>query len=144
LLPRSCGRSTPDEDDPHSLPLEGRQTLRELNARVAAVLDELACNSAALARSWCTPTMSCCGRGRLGIRTGPEVYQHVEVANCSITPLRVLDGVRRLGRANGVGHLERRGREGYYRLGRGRADLVDRDRTVTGERRAAGARDEPG
>ena len=46
------------------------------------------------------------------IRTGPEVYRHVEVANCSITTVRVLDGVRRLVRANEVGHLERCGREG--------------------------------
>ena len=45
-------------------------------------------------------------------RTGPEVYRHVEVANCSITTVRVLDGVRRLVRANEVGHLERLGREG--------------------------------
>ncbi len=34
-------------NEPHSLALEGRETLRELNARVAAVLDELACSSAA-------------------------------------------------------------------------------------------------
>jgi hypothetical protein len=32
--------------------------------------------------------------------------------SCSITTLRVLDGVRRQVRANEVGHLERRGREG--------------------------------
>ena len=44
------------------------------------------------------------------LRTGPEVYRHVEVANCSITTVRVFDGVRRLVRANEVGHLERRGR----------------------------------
>jgi hypothetical protein len=30
-----------------------------------------------------------------------------------MTTLRVLDGARRLARANEVGHLERRGREGY-------------------------------
>ncbi|MBC7978924.1 MAG: histidine phosphatase family protein [Myxococcales bacterium] len=67
-----------DEDDPHSLPLEGRETLRELNARVAAVLDELACSSAASG--------------------AVVVYTH--------------DAVRRLVRANEVGHLDRRGREG--------------------------------
>ena len=36
-----------------------------------------------------------------------------QVANCSITTVRVFDGVRRLVRTNEVGHLERRGREGY-------------------------------
>jgi broad specificity phosphatase PhoE len=34
------------------------------------------------------------------LRTGPEVYRHVEVANCSITTVGVVDGVRRLVRAN--------------------------------------------
>ena len=48
-----------------------------------------------------------------GASDGPEVHRHVEVANCSITTLRVLDGVRRLVRANEVGNLEWRGREGY-------------------------------
>ncbi len=75
-----------DEDDPHSLPLEGRETLRELNARVAAVLDELACSSAASG--------------------AVVVYTHDAVLRA------VLDGVRRLVRANEVGHLDRRGREG--------------------------------
>jgi len=44
---------------------------------------------------------------------GPEVHRHVEVANCSTTTLRLLDGVRRLARANEVGNLEWCGREGY-------------------------------
>ena len=47
------------------------------------------------------------------LRTGPEVYRHIEVANCFITKLRVLDRVRRLVRATEVGHRGRRGREGY-------------------------------
>ena len=44
--------------------------------------------------------------------TGPEVYRHLEVANCSITTVRVLDGVRRLVRANDVGHLNGAGPRG--------------------------------
>ncbi len=47
------------------------------------------------------------------LRTGPEVHRPVEVANCSITTLRLLDGVRRLARANEVANLEWRGSEGY-------------------------------
>jgi broad specificity phosphatase PhoE len=90
----------------------GRETQRELNARVAAVLDELACSSAAYGAVvvW---THDAVARAAVAwaLRTGPEVYRHVEVATCST--LRVLDGVRRLVRANEVGHLERRGREGY-------------------------------
>jgi broad specificity phosphatase PhoE len=88
----------------HNLALESRETLRELDARVVAVLDEL--NSA---RSWCTHSrFRGAGRGCLAPLTGPEACRHIEVANRSITTLRVVDGVRRLVRANEVGHLERR------------------------------------
>lgn len=99
---------------PPSLALEGRETLRELNARVAAVLDELACRSAA-SGAVVVYTLDAAVRAAVAwaLRTGPEVYRHVEVANCFITTLRVLDRVRRLVRSNEVGHLERRGREGY-------------------------------
>jgi broad specificity phosphatase PhoE len=40
-----------------------------------------------------------------GLGTGPEVYRHVEVANCSITTVGVVAGVRRLVRANQTAHL---------------------------------------
>ena len=101
-------------NEPHTLALEGRETLRELNARVTAVLDELACSSAATGAA-VVYTHDAVVRAAVAwaLGTGPEVYRHVEVANCSITTVRVLDGVRRLVRANEVGHLERRGREGY-------------------------------
>ena len=38
--------------------------------------------------------------------TGPEIYRHVEVANCSITTVGVVAGVRRLVRTNENAHLE--------------------------------------
>ena len=101
------------QNEPHTLALEGRETLRELNARVAAVLDELTGRSAASGVA-VVYTHDAVVRAAVAwaLRMGPEVYRHVEVANCSITTVRVLDGVRRLVRANEVGHLEQRGREG--------------------------------
>ncbi len=119
LTEDEIGERWPEEwsrwrNEPHTLALEGRETLRELNARVAAVLDELTCDSAAPGVA-VVYTHDAVVRAAVAwaLRTGPEVYRHVEVANCSITTVRVLDGVRRLVRANGVGHLERHGREGY-------------------------------
>lgn len=119
LTEDEIGERWPDEwhrwrNEPHTLALEGRETLRELNARVAAVLDELAGSSAA-SGAVVVYTHDAVVRAAIAwaLRTGPEVYRHVEVANCSITTVRVLEGVRRLVRANDVGHLERRGREGY-------------------------------
>jgi hypothetical protein len=38
--------------------------------------------------------------------TGSEIYRHVEVANCSITTVGVVAGVRRLVRTNENAHLE--------------------------------------
>jgi broad specificity phosphatase PhoE len=38
--------------------------------------------------------------------TGPEVYRHVEVANCSLTTVGVVAGVGRLVRTNENAHLE--------------------------------------
>ncbi len=118
LTEDEIGERWPDEwrrwrNEPHTLALEGRETLRELNARVAAVLDELAGSSAASGAA-VVYTHDAVVRAAVAwaLRTGPEVYRHVEVANCSITTVRVLEGVRRLVRANDVGHLERRGREG--------------------------------
>jgi broad specificity phosphatase PhoE len=37
--------------------------------------------------------------------TGPEIYRHVEVANCSITTVAVVAGVRRLVRTNQTAYL---------------------------------------
>jgi broad specificity phosphatase PhoE len=39
--------------------------------------------------------------------TGPEIYRHVDVANCSITTVRVGDGLPHLLRTNDIGHLTR-------------------------------------
>ncbi len=87
--------------EPHTLALEGRETLGELNARVAAVLDELTCSSVASGAA-VVFTHDAVVRAAVAwaLGTGPEVYRHVEVANCSITTVRVVDGVRRLVRAN--------------------------------------------
>jgi broad specificity phosphatase PhoE len=38
--------------------------------------------------------------------TGPEIYRHVEVANCSIITVGLVAGVRRLVRTNENAHLE--------------------------------------
>jgi hypothetical protein len=38
--------------------------------------------------------------------TGPEIYRHIEVANCSITTVGVVAGVRRLVRMNENAQLE--------------------------------------
>ncbi len=38
--------------------------------------------------------------------TGPEIDRHVEVANCSITTVGMVAGVRRLVRTNENAHLE--------------------------------------
>ena len=46
-----------------------------------------------------------------GLGTGPEVYRHVEVANCSITTVGVVAGVRRVVRTNQTAHLAGLGRE---------------------------------
>lgn len=99
--------------EPHTLALEGRETLRELNDRVAAVLDELCSSAASGAAVVYTHDAVVRAAVAWALRTGPDVYRHIEVANCSITTVRVNDGVRRLVRANEVGHLERLGREDY-------------------------------
>ena len=77
-------------NEPHTLALEGRETLGELNARVAAVLDELTCSSVASGAA-VVFTHDAVVRAAVAwaLRTGPEVYRHVEVANCSITTVRV-------------------------------------------------------
>jgi hypothetical protein len=38
--------------------------------------------------------------------TRPEIYRHVEVANCSITTVGMVAGLRRLVRTNENAHLE--------------------------------------
>jgi broad specificity phosphatase PhoE len=118
LTEDEIGERWPEEwrrwrNEAHTLALEGRETLRELNDRVAAVLDELCSSAASGAAVVYTHDAVVRAAVAWALGTGPDVYHHVEVANCSITTVRVLDGVRRLVRANEVGHLERRGREGY-------------------------------
>jgi len=117
LTEDEIGERWPEEwrrwrNEPHTLALEGRETLHELNDRVAAVLDELCSSAASGAAVVYTHDAVVRASVAWALRTGPDVYCHVEVLNCSITTVRVLDGVRRLVRANEVGHLERRGREG--------------------------------
>jgi broad specificity phosphatase PhoE len=84
-----CWRS-----EPHALQLEGRETLADLNARVAGALDELFADllDGRVAVAW-------------ALGTGPEIYRHVEVANCSITTVGMAAGVRRLVRTNEDAHL---------------------------------------
>lgn len=116
--------------EPHTLELAGRETLPQVNQRVADLLDELTATdappeapSAASPGSLASPGTAH-GDGDTLVATvvythdvivraavswalgvGPEIYRHVEVANCSITTVRVTDGVRRLVRANDVAHL---------------------------------------
>jgi len=87
---------------PQALEMEGRETLADLHARVAGALEELFAElvdgRAAVvfthdAVAW-------------ALGTGPEVYRHVEVANCSITTVGVVAGVRRLLRTNEKSHLD--------------------------------------
>ena len=78
------------------------------------MLDDLTCSSAASGTA-VVYTHAAVVRAVVAgaLRTGPEIYRHVEFTNCSITTVRVLDGVRRLVRANEVGYLDWRGRETY-------------------------------
>src|SRR3954447_2840480 len=81
--------------------------LADLHARVAAALDELF--AALLAgRVAVVFTHDAVVRAAVAwaLGTGPEIYRHVEVANCSITTVGVVAGVRRLVRTNENAHLE--------------------------------------
>jgi broad specificity phosphatase PhoE len=92
---------------PHTLEAEGRETLTELNARVAGALDELL---AGLVDGPAAVVLTHDAVVRAAVAwalgTGPEIYRHVDVANCSITTVGVAGGLRRLVRANEAAHLE--------------------------------------
>jgi broad specificity phosphatase PhoE len=90
--------------EPHRLEVDGRETLAALNSRVGEALDELAASAGGAAVVF---THDAVARAAIAwaLHTGPEIYRHVEVDNCSITTVRVIDGVRRLVRSNVVAHL---------------------------------------
>ena len=93
--------------EPHALEVEGRETLADLNARVAGALDELFADLVD-GRVAVVFTHDAVVRAAVAwaLGTGPEIYRHVEVANCSITTVGVVAGVRRLVRTNENAHLE--------------------------------------
>src|SRR3954467_253316 len=108
--------------EPDALEVEGRETLADLNARVAGALDELFAELVG-GRVAVVFTHDAVVRAAVAwaLGTGPEIYRHVEVDNCSITTLGVLAGVRRLVRANESAHLERLALDpGQRELHRGR------------------------
>ena len=86
--------------------MEGRETLADLNARVAGALDDLFADlvdgrmAVVFTRDGVVVAAVAWALG-----TGPEIYRHVEVANCSIT-VGVVAGVRQLVRANQNADLE--------------------------------------
>ena len=91
--------------------MEGRETLADLNARVAGALDELFADLVD-GRVAVVFTHDAVVRAAVAwaLGTGPEIYRHVEVANCSIT-VGVVAGVRQLLRANQNAHLDGLGLE---------------------------------
>ena len=93
--------------EPHRLQLHGRETLAELNARVAEALEELASESVVAGAAVVVFTHDAVVRAAIAwaLGTGPEIYRHVEVANCSITTVRIGDGTPHLLRTNDIGHL---------------------------------------
>jgi alpha-ribazole phosphatase/probable phosphoglycerate mutase len=95
--------------EPHALEVEGRETLAELNARVAGALDELFADLLLVGgRVAIVFTHDAVVQAAVAwaLGTGPEIYRHVEVANCSITTVGLVAGVRRLVRTNVHAHLE--------------------------------------
>jgi broad specificity phosphatase PhoE len=94
--------------EPHTLEVEGRETLADLNARVADALDDLFAGLLE-GRVAVVFTHDAVVRAAVAwaLDTGPEIYRHVEVGNCSITTVGVVAGVRRLVRTNENAHLER-------------------------------------
>src|SRR3954465_8531239 len=92
--------------EPHALQLEGRETLADLNARVAGAIDELFADLVD-GRVAVVFTHDAVVRAAVAwaLGTGPEIYRHVEVANCSITTVGLVAGVRRLVRTNEDAHL---------------------------------------
>ena len=92
--------------EPHRLQLQGRETLAELNARVAEALQELESDSV-VAGVAVVFTHDAVVRAAVAwaLGAGPEIYRHVDVANCSITTVRIDDGVPHLLRTNDISHL---------------------------------------
>lgn len=92
--------------EPHLLEMHGRETLSALNGRVAEALDELAAESVKPGVA-VVFTHDAVVRAAIAwvLGTGPEIYRHVDVANCSITTVRLVDGIARLVGTNGVDHL---------------------------------------
>lgn len=93
--------------EPHALDIEGRETLAELGNRMADLLDELTGASTMGAVVIFTHDAPVRAAVAWALGTGPEIYRHVEVANCSITTVGAGAGVRRLVRANDTAHLHR-------------------------------------
>lgn len=91
---------------PHLLDMEGRETLAQLNARVADALDEL---FDSLAEGGAAVVFTHDAVVRAGVawalEVGPEIYRHVRVSNCSITTVALVGLRRELVRSNDVGHL---------------------------------------
>lgn len=123
---RSVGHERGTAREPHLLELDGTETLPAFNRRVAALLDEPPLDherGAEVAARSHAPDGDSEGGPRTAVivthdaevraavasalGAGPEIYRHVEVANCSITSVRVVDGTRRLLRANQFAHLDR-------------------------------------
>jgi broad specificity phosphatase PhoE len=92
---------------PHTLKMDGRETLADLNARVAGALEELFAGLAD-GRVAVVFTHDAVVRAAVAwaLGTGPEIYRHVDVGNCSITTVELVAGVRRILRMNENAHLE--------------------------------------
>jgi broad specificity phosphatase PhoE len=92
---------------PHALELDGRETLAHLYSRVADGLAELVAD---LADGGVAVVFTHDAVVRAAVAwavgSGPEAYRHVELANCSITTVGVVDGLRRLVRTNDKSHLD--------------------------------------
>jgi broad specificity phosphatase PhoE len=84
--------------------VEGRETLADLNARVAGTLEQLFAELVDGLVFTRDAVVRAAGAWVLG--TGPEIYRHVEVANCSLTTVGVVAGVGRRLRTNENAHLE--------------------------------------
>lgn len=93
--------------EPHRLQLRGRETLADLNVRVAEALEQLSSESVVTGAA-VVFTHDAVVRAAVAwaLGTGPEIYRHVDVANCSITTVRIVDGLPHLLRTNNIGHLD--------------------------------------
>jgi len=91
---------------PHTLELDGRETLAQLNARVADALEELI---GGLPEGGAAVVFTHDAVVRAAVAwvlgVGPEIYRHVRVANCSITTVALVGDRRELVRSNDIGHL---------------------------------------